>query len=376
MSAIEERRWILLSYFVAFSVLSVFLIQSKYGFVALSFLLVAYFFIVRGSVFSSNNLFVIIIFSFFTLPSAYVFQHGMSHFFYFFLTVACFLSAGAFSRLDVYSVFRIIQVVFFSYVVFAFVVYYVYRDLPEPFSGFVEGSSTNGIPSYLIVLQVVYSLLCYSVKKRLPVFPAILTLIVALLGIGRGSIYVAFLIVALSFIINFYIDIMSKRYFSIIGFFCLFLALIGVVLINIDSVYAFLDGRTKALHGIVDPYRNRIAIEYFLSLQWWQIIIGGEYKDTVISDLYDNNPHISFIRSHAYFGIFYTLALMLSPFFFFFKSRSYLYSIVFFSFTLLLLLRALSEPIFFPTALDFFYYLIFYAYYRYVFKAKTVMDMK
>ncbi|HHQ4443927.1 TPA: hypothetical protein ACSP1W_003193 [Aeromonas veronii] len=141
-------------------------------------------------------------------------------------------------------------------------------------------------------------------------------------------------------------------------------------------LYVFLDGRTEALHGIVEQYRNIIMIEYFSNIKWWQVFVGGEFKGTVISELYDDNPHIAFVRSHAYFGVFYTLLVMLSPLIFFLKSRTYLDSFVFFVFALLLLLRAWSESILFPTALDFFYYLIFYVYFRYSFGSKKVVGVK
>lgn len=361
---------------IPFSVLYVFILQSQYGFVALLFFLAGYSMVVSRGSFSRNEIFFVLLFSISVFPSLFFFQHGVSHYFYFFLTLICFLSASAFSRLNAYLIFMIIRTVFFSYVFFAFLVYYFYRDLAEPFSGLVEGSSTNGIPSYLIVVQVLYSLVYYLVRKRLPALSSLLTLIVALLGIGRGSIYIALMIVLVSVFINIFIDVFSGRYFSIIIF--LSVLVVGVVFIqlNLDMLYVFLDGRTKALHGIVDPYRNIIMIEYFSNIKWWQVFIGGEFKGTVISELYDDNPHIAFVRSHAYFGVFYTILVMLSPLIFFLKSRSYLDSFVFFVFALLLLLRACSEPILFPTALDFFYYLIFYVYFRYSFGSKKVVGVK
>lgn len=367
----KEKHDAFLGAVVAYSVLAVFILQSQYGFVALLFSLAAYFMVVRHGTFSKNEIFLVLLFSVAIFPSLFFLQHGASHYFYYFLTLICFLSASAFSRLGAYSIFIVMRMLFFSYVLFAFLVYYLYRDLAEPFSRLVEGSSTNGIPSYLIVVQVLYSLVYYTVHKRLPALSSLLTLIVALLGIGRGSIYVSLMIVVASIFINLIIDVISGKYFSIIVLLSALVVGFGFILLNLDVLFAFLEVRTKALHGIVDPYRNRIMIEYISSVKWWQVFVGGEFKDTVISSLYDNNPHIAFIRSHAYMGIFYTIFVLLSPLIFLLKTRSYLDSVVFFVFSLFLLLRAFSEPILFPTALDFFYYLIFCFYFRHVFIARN-----
>lgn len=367
----KEKHDAFLGAVVAYSILAVFILQSQYGFVALLFSLTAYFMVVRHGAFSKNEIFLVLLFSVAIFPSLCFLQHGASHYFYYFLTLICFLSASAFSRLGAYSIFIVTRMLFFSYVLFAFLVYYLYRDLAEPFSGLVEGSSTNGIPSYLIVVQVLYSLVYYSVHKRLPAISALLTLIVALLGIGRGSIYVALMIVVVSVFINSLIDVISRRYFSIILLLSALVIGVGFILLNLDVLYALLDGRTKALHGFVDPYRNRIVVEYFANLKWWQVFVGGDFKGTVISSLYDNNPHVAFICSHAYMGMIYTICILLSPLIFLLKSRSYLDSAIFFVFSSFLLLRAWSEPILFPTALDFFYYLIFCFYFRHVFSIRN-----
>lgn len=364
MGQSQKDNPIFLHILIATSIPFLFISQSKIAFFLTFINLMAYAIITNKGKILSNEIIIFSVFFLSVLPSMYMVQHGASHYFYFYLTIASLLAARTFCNLSAKSILFILKFIIYIYILFAFIVYYLYRDLAEPFSGLVEGSSTNGIPSYLIVLQAVYSIIFYSVKKRLPITCTLLTLSIALLGIGRGSIYVASLIVATSIAFNLYITTIQRRPLTIICSFCLAFGLIVAAILHADLLIYFLSSKTKALQGIIDPYRNRIIIEYISSLTWWQIFVGGDYYETVISEMYDDNPHIAFIRSHAYFGIVYTVLILLSPFLFFLKSKSYIDSAIFFAFTSIILLRAWSEPILFPTALDFFYFLIFFFYYK------------
>lgn len=312
----------------------------------------------------AQSVYFLMVFLFLVSPVIVMAQHGSSHVFYSLLTVFAFFAAKKASTISLDKLVFSSKIAYWIFALFSLLSYYLYKDELEPFSHVVAGSSTNGIPSYLLVLQISYSLFYFIENRRFPVKSAVITLLVAILGIGRGSIFSSLLVLFFTLGYNFYFDILrlaGKRLFF------LFLALVFVFLViifNFDFVYAYLASSTKAFHGISDPYRERIFSEYVQGLSWWQLFLGGTYEGTVINIQYDDNPHIAFVRSHAYMGLFYTLIVLFSPFVLFvFKARLRL-KFVFFSFIAVFIFRALSEPIVFPTTLDFYYFLILWVFVR------------
>ena len=360
----SRRSFNFFEFFVIFSIPFLFLVQEVYSFAAILIILLIYACVNFEDCFSINVLLIAGLFTVSFIPVLLISQHNYSHFFYYLMTISCLLAARGVSRAGVVRLFPIFQALFWFFVLFSLLVYYYYRDLAEPFSGLVKGSSTNGIPSYLIVIQVVYSLSFYCVKRHLPIVSVLFTLLVAILGIGRGSIYIALVILLISLFLNFFIDVKRRRYGWIVLYLLVLLSGVLLLIANIELLVDYLNAKTKALQGLSDPYREQILLEYLSSIKWWQVYLGGRYDGSVVETLYNGNPHIAFIRSHAYLGVFYTILVLLSPLYFVFFSRVAFSSGVFFLFSSILLVRALSEPILFPTALDFFYFLLFFLYYQ------------
>ena len=92
------------------------------------------------------------------------------------------------------------------------------------------------------------------------------------------------------------------------------------------------------------------------------LFFGVSYENTIIENLYNNNPHISFIRAHNMFGLFYLLALMyliISKIFYIIISKNFI-NLLILLIIFNILLRAVTEPILFPTLFDFlFLYILF-----------------
>ncbi|GHY28918.1 hypothetical protein VCSRO164_2791 [Vibrio cholerae] len=338
-----------------------FLIQSPMAF-AISACLFAFYLLFGGinKKIDKSDIFIFIFSFTLTVPVFIFHQHGVSHVFYFLLTLLTFFSARKSSSESPDELLILFRFIYWFFVFFSLIVYYVYRDISEPFSGLISGSSTNGIPSYLIVLHIAYATIYYAHYRRLPVIPAILTLIIAVLGIGRGSIYIAVMLLIASFFVNTCGDFKRKRIGSFLFFICLISVFIGLAMANFDNVYSFILNKTKALQGINDPYRMQIIVEYLHSLDWWQVIFGGKYDNTVIEALYSNNPHISFIRGHAYLGLSYLFFILTPPLFVFLGKleQNVLDSFVYLFLISTLILRSISEPILFPTSLDYYYFFV------------------
>ncbi|BAP80150.1 hypothetical protein MT1_2975 [Pseudomonas sp. MT-1] len=348
-------------YFLTLVLPFLFLYQKVAGFFLATILILGYLLLAFKRKLLVDDIVYVTILFFLVLPSLAFAQHGFSHYFYFILTALTFLAAKKAAETKTDNLVFCLKSSYWAFAIFSFAVYFVYRSQPEPFSELVQGASANGIPSYLIVLQVTYSLVSYVKYKRLPLFSALCTLLIAVLGVGRGSIYISVLIFLLSFVSNAFLDAQVRRYRSLIVLSIFGLIFLALFIYNFDELYTYIEGRTKALQGINDPHRARILIEYIFSISWWQIVVGGKYEGTVIQSTFGDNPHISYIRAHAYFGFYYTALVLVSPFLLL-NYRAITGSLVFFSFTALLMLRALSEPILFPTVMDFFYYLILWVF--------------
>jgi hypothetical protein len=91
-------------------------------------------------------------------------------------------------------------------------------------------------------------------------------------------------------------------------------------------------------------------------------LFGADYSGTVIEYEYFGNPHIAYIRTHSLFGFPLTLLVLLSPGFLLLARKALADKMVFFVFIGVVAFRALSEPLFFPTLLDFFYFSWFLMY--------------
>ncbi len=296
-----------------------------------------------------------------SVPSVFL-RHGLSPLFYVCSTAVVAGAALVFSKLPVARSLQSLLIVFWFFWGLTLCLWWVHRASVEPLGEIIPGSSTNGIPSYFIVLQVAVSAAFLLCRARLPILTPIATLFVAFLGLGRGSIVVAVALLVVSFLFNclfFY----GRSFLVRVGL-CLFLFLAAVLLLLVgfyvlgDVFSAYIE-RSKFSSGLMDPYRALILSEYLDGLDVVGVLFGGGYDGTVIDLKYDGNPHIAFIRTHAFYGLFGLLLVALSPFFLFAARKPLRYRLAGFSMLCLLLVRALTEPILFPTLLDFFYLYVF-----------------
>ncbi len=237
----------------------------------------------------------------------------------------------------------------------------------EPLEGMIPGTSTNGIPSYLIVVQVAYSLIFFMSHKKLPILSSIATCVVAIFGLGRGSIIVGMLIFAFSILINAANSKLERK----IAIYAITFALPVISLylyINQENIFfvaqELIDG-SKFGGGVLDGHRGLMIKDYLNKIDPWSFIVGTNYVDTSIEKLYGGNPHNSYIRAHSFYGlaslicIFFPIILVIG------SKRLRLYKIVATTLIFFALLRATTEPIFFPSVLDFFYFFYFFIFFRF-----------
>lgn len=301
-----------------------------------------------------------------SVPSVLL-RHGLSPLFYVCSTLLVAGAAFGFSKLPLTRSLQSLLIVFWFFWGLTLCLWWVHRASAEPLGEIIPGSSTNGIPSYFVVLQVAISLAFLLCRARLPILTPIATLFVAVLGLGRGSIVVALALLMVSFIFNF-LFFYGKSALVRAGL-CFLFFLVSVLFLLIGfymlgDVFSTHIERSKFSSGLMDPYRALILSEYLDRLDILGVLFGGGYDGTVIELKYDGNPHIAFIRTHAFYGLFGLMLVALSPFLLFAARQPLRYRVIGFSFLFLLLVRALTEPILFPTLLDFFYLYVFLIFFK------------
>ncbi|MEJ7804908.1 MAG: hypothetical protein WKG03_03175 [Telluria sp.] len=240
---------------------------------------------------------------------------------------------------------------------------------PEPLGAIFPNSSTNGLPSYLIVVQIAFSLAHYLKYGRLPLLSACATMVVAIFGLGRGSMITAALILLFSLLTNVTIarSKPDRKMLRISAW--LLVPPAGLYLLyNFNEILAALQlaiEASKFSGGVLDEHRGRIVSDYLGKIDAWTLMFGTDYVGTSINQHYGGNPHNSFIRAHSFYGVA-ALIFILIPLVLALLSR-HRTSHKFVAVTMIVfaLLRATTEPIFFPSTLDFFYFLYFILYFNF-----------
>lgn len=294
-------------------------------------------------------------------------NHGLSPVFHLFATFSAFYAAKRFVSFPLKRIRQSLEIVFWLAVIAIAGGLYLYWDAPEPLGEIIPGSSTNGLPSYLIVLQVALAISVVIEVGALPVLPAIATFVIAVFGLGRGSILVAALILAFTCIFNIFFGRgpwsgkIFRRWMMVwLGatfIVCGYLWQAGIF--NLHPVEA-----KWAAMGLSDPHRATMLSDYVSKLNGWSVLFGTDYSGTSIDALYGGNPHNSYIRLHSYYGIVGLCLVPLSLFAMLASSKCAAIKYAVLVLVLLVLLRATTEPILFPTALDFLYFLYFFMFWK------------
>ncbi|APA67021.1 hypothetical protein YQ44_03365 [Janthinobacterium sp. 1_2014MBL_MicDiv] len=227
-----------------------------------------------------------------------------------------------------------------------------------PLENLIPDSSSNGITSYLIVMQATYSALKFLRHRQASLITASLTLFICIIGYGRGSILASAAIVAINLLsyVSWRRDLRGLRSIA--------LGLGAVFLVSIyfaDHIVDFVEANTKIGSGLIDEPRQRILTDYMNKIDWASALTGADYDGTSIESDFNGNPHNSFVRAHHIFGALYLLALAAFPLALVRKRLPPSVKAFAGSMLCIVLFRCATEPVLFPTIFDFYFFAFFFA---------------
>jgi hypothetical protein len=276
-----------------------------------------------------------------------------------FMITLTLLTAVIFTRNPtIYYYSSKICLITFQIILLLFAVFKGFANFPAevPFENMIEGASANGVTSYMVLLQLNFLLVRFFLFRKVTFITASITLIVALIGYGRGSIVSAFLILLVCVFVHY--SLKNKVKFISYMLASIFFVIL-VISYYFDEIMLFLNVNTKLGAGIVDIERAQIISEYLGKINWHTFFTGADYTNTSVITEFNGNPHNSFIRAHHIFGFPYLLFVILFPFYSIFKRKGVLEIFFYTSVLLILFFRAFSEPIIFPTLFDFYFFSMF-----------------
>lgn len=222
-----------------------------------------------------------------------------------------------------------------------------------PYEEFIPGASANVITSLAVVLQLNFIIVSLLLKNRSAVGSSFLTLVIALIGYGRGSIIASLLLVLITVLISLALKSKIKAFVITV-----IIVILGTFALNkyFDQLSYYIENKTKLSRGMVDEGRSDMLNEYISKLDSTYLLVGASYEGTVIETRYGGNPHSSFIRAHHVFGVFYLLFVIITPLFLVFKIRKLWKRIIVWMLFGIFYFRAFSEPVIWPTVFDFYYF--------------------
>lgn len=207
--------------------------------------------------------------------------------------------------------------------------------LPDDFNNYFPSSSRNGISANLIFIQIFYSAAYYARHRRAPWLTPLVTFAICVLLYGRSGTMVSAGIVAVTCLQNFrHMPARSTASAAVTA------AVMSVLIFApyLPAQIAGIDASTYAqdhelaevavvhygttMTGDVDlpslsefrmglyTVRLKLLSAYAAGITPAEVITGRPLTDVPLMRHYGFNPHNSFIRGHAYFGLPYLLLLV------------------------------------------------------------------
>lgn len=227
-----------------------------------------------------------------------------------------------------------------------------------PLDHMYKAGSSNGITSVLVVLQAVYSGLCFILYRKTAALSSLVTLYICIAGFSRGSILTSAMI-CFVVLVGHIVFIRSFKW-RLVAILLPTILTISLLYQYSDALLSSIELETKFAQGFSDSHRDQIHRDYLGKIDLLTFFTGADFSNTTIQSEYNNNPHSSLIRAHHMFGILYVVAIIFVTLFGAFAARGKNNFLLLGLFILIIIARSLSEPILFPTPMDFFFFLLIF----------------
>ncbi len=228
-----------------------------------------------------------------------------------------------------------------------------------PLDEMLAQTSSNGITSIVICLQINLCVANMLVSRKTSFITVSITLYICIIGYGRGSILAAGLIWVVTAA---YASAAFGRSTRLIAGALLIAVIAYVGITNYHTIFDFFEVNTKVGAGLYDDARATINQEYWSRMTGIYLVIGASFDGSIVERFFNGNPHNSYIRGHHYLGLAYILimtAMAVRPL----VTNMSIYLKGYHALMMgILLFRASTEPILFPTPLDLIFFALFFLY--------------
>jgi hypothetical protein len=222
-----------------------------------------------------------------------------------------------------------------------------------PLEEMLPESSANGVTSYLLLMQVNYCIVNFLLRRRGSLLTASVTVAISIVGYSRGSILASGAVLAIGLVVQLHSRTPAQLFSKLVGA----AIVVGAVgLVYGDEVGQFVLEYTKIGSGLADPHRALIVREYLDKIDPLTLLTGASYAGTSVAGRYNGNPHVSYIRAHHIFGLAYLVFMLAVPVYLVRREHSLVVKAYSSCMWLIVLFRAVSEPILFPTPFDLYYF--------------------
>lgn len=236
------------------------------------------------------------------------------------------------------------------------VIFILTHRIDFPLEEIIPDTSSNGITSYLVCLQVNYCIANFYVRRRTSPVTALITLYICVVGYGRGSIIasLAIFLICLVFLFRSWRPSYSIPATAVLSILVSFIAIRYY-----SAIFDYAVNSTKLGTGLFDEPRAAMNAQYWNGMTGLRLLLGYNYDGMLIERFYNGNPHNSYIRAHHIFGLLYVLlvtAMAARPLFTNLPAVEKLFHLSMFG---ILLLRVSTEPVLFATPFDLIYMSLF-----------------
>lgn len=275
--------------------------------------------------------------------------------FYFILNLYCLMVSFSFYK-RIFDVYIITKYLFYIFALCILLyLYFTHGSYPQGYQleyMFGGNIGANGVTTFASILCFLYTILSFRLLHETSFLPCVINLYISYEGYGRGSIIFALMLIVINFIFLLLKLKTHKRIFILLS------AIISILCFTpyLHEIYS----NTKLVAGLDSP-RIEMFVQYVDAMDAYNLFFGAPYEGTIIAE-FNHNPHISYIRAHHIFGLYYIMLIFLVPFVLFsrvVKNHDGVGLIIFIA-ILALLLRCVSEPLLFPTLFDTFFFLALY----------------